>query len=332
MPTDTVRYGMISTAKIGINAHIPAAVKSHNSEIVAICSRFDGPAKQAAEENGIGRWYGSYEELLADPDIDAVVNPLPNSMHHEWTIKAAEAGKHILCEKPIAVTMDEVREMTAAAEANGVLLVEAFTHRLNPHMRRARQLVGEGAVGDVRHFEAVLAFTSRDTSTDVRLKPELAGGGLWDAGCYSVSAARFILGGEPVRAAGVAADSGNYGVDTSFSGLLEFPGGAIAHMRSSVEQPGTNMGEVIGTKGKIRIPHLFEEDTPLVITNADGEERVETFAGEPRFVVQFNDFSECVLTGKAPEFPPEDGLANTAAVLALYASASSGQITAVERV
>lgn len=117
-----------------------------------------------------------------------------------------------------------------------------------------------------------------------------------------------------------------------FSGLLEFPGGAIAHMRSSVEQPRTNFGEVIGTKGKIRIPHLFEENTPLVITNADGEERVETFAGEPRFVVQFNDFSECVLTGKVPEFPPEDGLANTAAVLALYASASSGQITNVEQV
>lgn len=216
MPGDVVRYGMISTTRIGLNAHIPAAAESHNSEIVAISSRSDGSAMQAAEDNGINRWYGTYEELLADPDIEAVVNPLPNSMHHEWTIKAAEAGKHILCEKPIAVTMDEVREMIAAAKANGVLLVEAFTHRLNPHMRRARQLVAEGAVGEVRHFEAVLAFTSRDTSTDVRLKPELAGGGLWDAGCYAVSAARFILGREPIRAAGFAADTGNYGVDTSF--------------------------------------------------------------------------------------------------------------------
>ncbi|MFP6594422.1 MAG: Gfo/Idh/MocA family oxidoreductase [Dehalococcoidia bacterium] len=329
---DVVRYGVISTAQIAINRHLHAAAESHNSEIVAISSRTPERAEQAAKDNGIERWYGSYEELLADPDIDAVINPLPNSMHHEWTIKAAEAGKHILCEKPIAVTMDEVREMIAAAKANGVLLVEAFTHRLNPHMQRARELVAEGAVGEVRHFEAALAFTSRDTSTDVRLKPELAGGGLGDAGCYAVSAARFILSAEPVRAAGFAVDTGNFGVDTSFSGLLEFPGGAIAHMRSSVEQPRTNFGEVIGTKGKIRIPHLFEENTPLVITDADGEERIETFSGEPRFVVQFNDFSECVLTGKAPEFPPEDGLANTAAVLALYASASSGLIASVEQV
>ena len=270
--------------------------------------------------------------MLADPDIDAVINPLPNSMHYEWTIKAAEAGKHILCEKPIAVTMDEVREMTAAAEANGVLLVEAFTHRLNPHMRRARQLVSEGAIGDVRHFEAVLAFTSRDTSTDVRLNPDLAGGGMWDAGCYAVSAARFILSGEPVRAAGFASDTGNFGVDTSFSGLLEFPGGGIAHVRSSVEQPRTNMGEVIGTKGKIQMAHLFEEDTSLVITDSDGNERVEEFDGEPRFTVQINDFSDCILNGTAPEFPPVDGLRNTAAVLALYASADSGKIEPVEQV
>ncbi|MDP6823661.1 MAG: Gfo/Idh/MocA family oxidoreductase [Dehalococcoidia bacterium] len=332
MPGDIVRYGMISTARIGISAHLPGALKSHNSEIVAISSRSDEAAELAAKENGIGRWYGTYEELLADPDIDAVINPLPNSMHHEWTIKAAEAGKHVLCEKPIAVTMDEVREMIAAAEANGVLLVEAFTHRLNPHMRRARQLVAEGAIGDLRHFEAVLAFTSRDPSTDVRFKPELGGGGLWDAGCYAVSAARFILDAEPTRATGFATDSGGYGVDTSFSGLLEFPGGAIAHVWSSVEQPRSNMGEVIGTTGKIQMAHLFEEDTPLVITDADGNERVEEFSGEPRFAVQLNDFSDCILNGTAPEFPPEDGLRNTAAVLALYESAEGGKVASVEQV
>ncbi len=332
MPDGVVRYGVISTAQIAINRHLPAAAESHNSEIVAISSRTPARAEQAAKDNGIERWYGTYEEMLADPDIDAVINPLPNGMHHEWTIKAAEAGKHILCEKPIAVTMDEVREMIAVAEANGVLLVEAFMHRLNPHMRRARQLVAEGAIGDLRHFEAVLAFTSRDTSTDVRFKPELAGGGMWDAGCYAVSAARFILSAEPLTAAAYAHDSGNFGVDTSFSGLLDFPGGAVAHVRSSVEQPRTNMGEVVGTKGKIRIPSLFEEDTPLVITDADGEERIETFAGPPRFTVQISDFSNCILNGTAPEFPPVDGLKNTAALLALYASAASGTIEQVEQV
>ena len=329
---DVVRYGVISTAQIAINRHLPAAVESHNSEVVAISSRTPERAEQAAKDNDIERWYGTYEEMLADPDIDAVINPLPNSMHHEWTIKAAEAGKHILCEKPIAVTMAEVRETIAAAEANGVLLVEAFMHRLNPHMRRVRQLVAEGVIGEPRHFAAVLAFTSRDTATDVRLKPDLAGGGMWDAGCYAVSAARFILSAEPTSAAAFSYDSGNFGVDTTFSGLLEFPGGAVAHVRSSVEQPRTNMGEVIGTAGKILIPSLFEEDTSIIIEDADGNQRVEEFDGPPRFTVQISDFSDCVLNGTTPEFPPADGLRNTAAMVALYGSAGSGNIEPVERV
>ncbi|MDA1257750.1 MAG: Gfo/Idh/MocA family oxidoreductase [Chloroflexi bacterium] len=199
-------------------------------------------------------------------------------------------------------------------------------------MRRARQLVAEGVIGDMQSFEAVLAFTATDTATNVRLSSELAGGGLWDAGCYAVSAARFILDAEPLTAAGYAIDSGNYGVDSSFSCLLEFPGGAIAHVRSSVEQPRTNFGEVIATKGRIKIAHLFEEDTPLVIDAVDGEVSTEEFSGPPRFTVQISDFSECILTGKAPEVPPEDGLRNTAAVLALYDSAATGKVTAVEQV
>jgi xylose dehydrogenase (NAD/NADP) len=331
MSSDTVRYGIISTAAIAINQHIPAALESHNSEIVAISSRTDDRAQKAANSNGIERWYGTYKEMLADADIDAVINPLPNSMHHEWTIKAAEAGKHILCEKPLAVTMTQAREMIAAADANGVLLTEAFTHRLNPQMRRIRQLVAEGGIGNVQSMEAVTAFRVHDPENNNINKPELAGGVIWDAGSYAVSAARFILSGEPVTAIGYTIDSAQYGVPIALSGLLEFPGGAIAHLHCGHEQPRTRYLEVVGTKGRIRLPDIFAEDVSLTITDSDGVERIEDFAGQGRFVVQLNSFSDCILNGKTLEFPPIDGLRNTAALLALYDSAEFGQVTAVEQ-
>jgi predicted dehydrogenase len=159
---------MISRAQIGLNRHIPAARESASSEILAISSRDEDKARKAAEEHGISKWYGSYEALLMDGDIDAVIIPLPNSMHCEWTIKAAEAGKHILCEKPLAVTTDEARRMIGAAKANDVVLVEAFTHRWNPHLRMARRLVGEGAIGHVAGVESAMTFPADRPHGNIR--------------------------------------------------------------------------------------------------------------------------------------------------------------------
>ena len=330
MPKDVVRYGIISTAQIALDRHMPAARESANSNIVAISSRDGAKARRVAEEHGIPRWYGSYDALIVDPDVDAVINPLPNSMHCEWSIKAAEAGKHILCEKPLAVTVDETRRMIDAASANNVVLVEAFTHRWNPHLRMARKLIAEGAIGQVTSLTSALTFPIAEPKGNVRFSPELAGGSLLDAGCYAVYACRFVLGEEPRRVAGFAYDRGGYGVDTTFTGLVEFPNGAVAHIGSSMEQPRRCELVAIGSKGRIEIPNMFDDSGPIIIRVGD-DKRIEATPAPDRFRVQLDEFSECVLTGKPPEFPPEDGLLNTAVLVALLAAAREGVVVDVEQ-
>lgn len=328
MPQDVVRYGLLSTAQIGLNAHLPASYESKNSEIVSISSRSAAKAEAAAKEHGIERWYGSYEEQLADPGIDAIVNSLPNGMHCEWTIKAAEAGKHILCEKPLAVSAEECQRMIDAANANNVVLVEAFTHRWNPHMKMARKLIAEGEIGDVQTIDAALCFNIAEPQGNVRFSQELAGGALWDAGCYAVYATRFVMSAEPVQVIGMSHDSGNWGIDTTFSGTMKFANGAIGNVTTNMEQPFRCFITIDGSKGRIEIPGMFDDSGPIIIKRGDGRngEHSETIATPApyRFVVQFDEFSECVLTGKKPEYPAEDGLRNTAVVEALYKSADTG--------
>jgi len=330
MPDDVVRYGVISTAQIALNRHIPAARESANSEIVAISSRDESTARTAAEQHGIPTWYGTYDELLADASLDAVINPLPNSMHCEWTIKAAEAGKHILCEKPLAMTTAEARRMIAAANANNVVLVEAFTHRWNPHLRKARRLIGEGAIGHLTSLYSSLTFSVAEPKGNIRFSSELAGGSLMDAGCYAVYASRFVLDEEPVRVAAFTYDSGAYGVETTFNGMMEFPSGAVAHVSSSMEEPRRCELIAIGSKGRIDVPNMFDDSGPAVIKTGD-DERVEAVPAPDRFRVQLDEFSDCVLTGKPPEFPALDGLANTAVLVALLSATRSGTVVDVEQ-
>ncbi|HCI85718.1 MAG TPA: hypothetical protein DHV68_02610 [Dehalococcoidia bacterium] len=328
MPQDVVRYGLLSTAQIGLNAHLPASYESKNSEIVSISSRTAARAEEAAKEHGIARWYGSYEEQLADADVDAIVNSLPNGMHAEWTIKAAEAGKHILCEKPLAVSAEECQRMIDAANVNNVVLVEAFTHRWNPHLRMARTLIAEGEIGEVQTTDSALCFNIAEPEGNVRFSQELAGGALWDAGCYAVYATRFVMSAEPVEVIGMSHDSGNWGIDTTFSGVMKFANGAISNITTNMEQPFRCFITIDGSKGRIEIPGMFEDSGPIIIKRGDGRngERSETIATPApyRFVVQFDEFSECVLTGKKPEFPAADGLRNTAVIEALYKSAETG--------
>lgn len=330
MQNNIVRCGVLSTADIALKRLVPAARESSNSEVVAISSRDESKARAVAEDLDIPTWYGSYDELIADPDLHAVINPLPNSMHCAWTIKAAEAGKHILCEKPLAVTTDEARRMIASAKANNVVLVEAFTHRWNPHLRTARRLIAEGAIGHVTSLHSALTFPVAERQGNIRFSKELSGGSMMDAGCYAVYACRFLLGDEPIRASAFAYDSGGYGVDTSFSGLLEFPSGAVAHVGSSMEQPRRCELIAIGSEGRVEVPDMFDDSGPVVIKIGD-EERIEAVPAPNRFRVQMDEFSECVLTGKLPEFPAEDGLANTAALVALLTAARDGTVVDVEQ-
>ena len=299
---DKVRYGLASTARIGFTAHVPGAKTSPSSEIVAVSSRTLATAEAAAKEHGIPFAFGSYQEMIDSNEIDAVINTLPNSMHHEWTVKAAEAGKHILCEKPLSATIQEAREMKAAAEANNVVLVEAFTPRWNTQMRAVRKLVADGEIGDVIRLEAGLSY-SLDDPTDIRLSKALAGGSMMDSGCYAVYAVRFTMSAEPVTAIAIARKNNGAEVDTTFSGFLQFPNGGVGYVWSSVEGPRARILNVIGTNGTITIDDAFDETAPVTVTRGNDDPEVMEMESANRFQVQLDEFSECVLIGKQPRVP-----------------------------
>ena len=319
---DKVRYGVISTAQIALNQHIPAAREAKKSVITAISSRTDEKAKKAATDHNIPKAYGSYDEILTDPEIDAVINPLPNSMHCEWTIKAAEAGKHILCEKPLAVRPSECRKMIDAAKANNVLLLEAFTQHFSPLLKRMLSLVQDGTIGTLNFLRAELCYTLPDWETDVRGNYDLDGGALFDAGCYCVNVARTIMASEPDEVAAYQKLHERNRVDSMLAGLLKFPGDRIAYISTSMEQPFRFPVEIVGTAGVLSTPNLFQgTDLTIRIDAGITEENLDPVN---RFTLQLDHFSEAVLEGKPLRIDPEDGLRNGAVLDALTASAQSG--------
>ena len=328
-----VCYGLISTAEIGLKAHIPAGKQSINSEIISISSRSASKAELTAKKYGIKKWFPSYQEQISDPDIDAVINVLPNSLHCEWSIKAAESGKHILCEKPLGLSVEECQRMIDAANINNVLLVEAFTHRWNPHLRKARELISKGAIGTIVTIDASLNFPAKPKN-NIRFSDSLGGGALWDVGSYVVYAARYVLAAEPIRVYGVSHDSGNWGVDTTFCGLMQFEGGAIANITGSMEELFLCHISINGSNGRIEIPNMFDDSGPIIITTVDRQdcktEQTITVPAPDRFMVQLDEFSCCILTEKHPEFPADDGLKNTAILEALYESARLGRAVDVK--
>ena len=328
---EIVRYGLISTATIGFYAHVPAARTSPNSELVAVSSRNLEAAQAAANEHGIPLAFGSYQEMLDSDEIDAVINTLPNAMHHEWTIKAAEAGKHVICEKPFSVTMAEAREMIAAADANNVVLIEGFTPRWNKQMRTIRRLVADGEIGEVIHLEAGLSFTM-DDDREGRPGDPRGEGSLMGFGCYGVYALRYAMGVEPVLAMALERKRPGVGFDTTANALLQFPNGAVGHLWCCLEGPQRGLLEVFGTNGKITLDGVFTETPPVTVVRGDAEPEVMEMTSTDRFQVQLDEFSECILTAKEPEFPAEDALRNMASILALYESIDSGRAVAVERI
>ena len=227
--------------------------------IISISSRGIEKAKIAAEKYDIKKFFGSYQEQINDPEVDAIINSLPNSMHCDWTIKCAEAGKHILCEKPLATTTDECRKMIDAANANNVILVEAFTHRWNHHLKTAKKIIKNGDLGSVVTTDSSLCFTT-NPENNIRFNPSLSGGALWDAGCYAVYATRFVLSEEPIYANGESFDINNYGVDTTFKGIMEFESGVLSSITTSMNQPFRCHMNIDLTNGRIEICLLYTSD------------------------------------------------------------------------
>ena len=320
----TIRWGLLGASRIARNKHIPATAEATGAEIVAIASRDQAKADAWAAEFSIPTAYDSYDALLADPAVDAVLITLPNSLHAPWTIKAARAGKHILCEKPLATTAQEARAMIAAADEAGVVLMEGFWIRFHPQLPFIRETIAAGTIGEIRLIRAELTYTITDWGGDSRTRADLGGGALFDAGCYCVHIIRHLVGAEPQAATGFQRVHPDCGVDSTFTGLLDFDEGRMGYLATSMEAPFRVCCEIIGTTGRIHTNSLFAAST-VTIAAAGQPDRVETFEPGTGMRAQLEHVSSCIRDGTAPEITAADSIGNAATLEALKRAAETGQ-------
>jgi predicted dehydrogenase len=333
--SEKVRWGVLSTANIGVKKVIPAMQRGQFSTVAAIASRDLAKARAAASSLGIPTAYGSYEELLADPDIDAIYNPLPNQLHVPLTIAAAEAGKHVLCEKPLAMDAAEARTLLAVRDRTRVAIGEAFMIRSHPQWLRTRQLIEEGRIGELRAVSAVFSYFNTDPA-NIRNRPETGGGALYDIGCYCIQSARCGFGQEPTRVAGLIDRDPQLRTDRLTSALLDFPAGHAVFVCGTQLVPWQRV-QFLGTRGRIEIeiPFNAPPDRPTRLFVDDGRDlfgsgmATETFPTEDQYTLQGDAFSRAILDGTPPPVTLEEGIANMAVISAIFEAARSGQWQAI---
>ena len=328
---EPVRFGIISTAKIGIGKVISGMQKSRHCRIEAIASRDLGRARAAAQALGIPKAYGSYAELLEDPDVEAVYNPLPNHLHVPISIEAAAAGKHVLCEKPIALTAEEAEKLIEARDHAGVLVQEAFMVRYHPQWRRTRELVRAGRIGELRVVQGSFSYMNVDPA-NVRNQAGIGGGGLYDIGCYPIAAARFLFEAEPTRVAAQIERDPSFRTDRLTSALLAFPTGQALFVCSTQLVPYQRM-QIFGNKGRIEveIPFNAPPDRRCRIFVDDGSQLADASAETMSFDVidqyalQGDAFAQAIREGTPLEFPLETAVQNMRVVDAIFRSGRSGR-------
>ncbi len=326
-----VKWGVLGVANIAVKKVIPAMQKSAWSEIAAIASRDPRNANDAAAQLRIPKAYGSYDELLADPEIEAIYNPLPNHLHVPWSIKAAEAGKHVLCEKPISLTVAEAKTLLAARDRCGVKIGEAFMVKTHPQWLRSRDLIRTGVIGELRSIVGAFSYFNRDAQ-NVRNVAEWGGGGLMDIGCYPITTSRWIFGEEPLRVAGVVELDPEFKTDRISSAVMEFPSGHCVFTCSTQLVPFQRM-QFFGTKGRIeiKIPFNAPNDRPCEILVDDGRDvfgngiTKEEIPTCDQYAIQGDAFSRAIREGRDVPVPLEDAIANMAVIEALFRSAESGK-------
>lgn len=327
--SDIVRWGLLSTARIN-NALIGPLNVSPRSELRAVASRDQAKAQAYAAEKGIPVAHGSYEALLADPEIDAVYISLPNSLHCEWAIAAAEAGKHILVEKPIAISLDEFDRMAAAAAANNVTMTEAFMYLHHPQTRRALELIGEGKLGQVQTVHSWFHFyLPPENSSNIRLNAGLSGGSLWDVGVYPNSMAITMTGARAPEAVFASQIIGESGVDVAMRGELHFANHVVGQISSGFRTPFREGTWVVGDAGILHLqepwkPGLSGRDSVMLLTDRDGKVTEITTPMIDPYLCEVQAMEACILDGAAPVVPLAHSRIFLQSVMALYASAASG--------
>ncbi len=324
-----VRWGILSPARIGVEKVIPAMQKGELTEVVAIASRDLARAEAAAKRLGIPRAYGSYAELLADPDVDAVYNPLPNQLHVPWSTKAAEAGKHVLCEKPIALSAREARQLIAVRDRTGVKMQEAIMVRTHPQWLGTLELVRSGRIGELRAVQGFFSYFNLDAG-NIRNQPECGGGGVMDIGCYPITTSRFVFGEEPRRVVSLVDRDPNFKTDRLASVILDFPSGQSI-FTCSTQLAAYQRMNFLGTKGRIEveIPFNAPRDRPCRIFIDAGDIFGETteimsFATCDQYTVQGDRFSRAILEDTEVPAPLEDAVSNMRVIDAVFRSAETG--------
>lgn len=326
-----LRFGVLGAAGIALKKVIPAMQKGEWCEITAIASRDGEKARNAARSLGIPKAYNSYEALLADPEVDAVYNPLPNHLHLPWSVRAAEAGKHVLCEKPLTMDAAEARQLIAVRDRCGVRMGEAFMVRTHPQWLRAREIARSGEIGELRALSGAFSYFNNDPS-NIRNIPEYGGGGIMDIGCYPIFTSRFLFGEEPRRAIGLAELDPGLKTDRLASAILDFPSGQAVFVCSTQLVPYQRM-QVLGTKGRIEIeiPFNAPPDRPTRIFVDMGGDlsgsgiRVEEFPVCDQYTIQGDAFSRAILEGRDVPVPLESALENMRIIDAIRNSARSGR-------
>ena len=328
--SNRVRWGVLGAAKIAVEKVIPAMQRGEWTEVVGLASRDAARAERFARALDVPRAYGSYEELLADPEIEAVYNPLPNHLHVPVSIQAAEAGKHVLCEKPIALSTAEAKQLLAARERTGVRMQEAFMVRTHPQWLKVVELLRSGRVGNLRSVACVFSYFNRDAA-NIRNRAEMGGGALMDIGCYPVNLSRFAFGEEPRRVLGLVERDPEWNVDRLTSAVLDFPAGQATFTCSTQLAPYQRM-QFFGTRGRVEVERPFNSpnDRPtrlLVYDDTDNSRGVEVIEIPTcdQYTIQGDLFSRAIREGTDVPLPLEDSVNNMAAVEAIFRSAESGR-------
>jgi predicted dehydrogenase len=315
-----MRFGVLGTADIARTAFVPA-VDGTDHEVVAVASRDGDRAAAVADELDIPRAYSGYDPMLGDDDLDAVYVPLPNALHAEWTRRAADAGLHVLCEKPLGADAEEARDLGEYCDERGVTLMEAFMYRYHPRMERAVEIARD-ELDDVRSVTARFTFRLDDRPDDIRLDPDLAGGSLMDVGCYAIHVARQFLG-EPDLVTGVTTDRRDAGVDTEATAILEYQDGATAQVSSGFETPKTQFYRVEAENGWIAVDEAFNTDGEATTLEyaVDGRTATETFDPVDQYALEVEHFAECAADGRTPVTDADDAAATLRVIEAIRESA-----------
>lgn len=323
MPNRKIRWGVLGYARIARESLIPAIIRSTNSEFHAIASREESKLAECQARYAVAQSHRGYEELLRDPTVDAVYIPLPNSLHREWTIRAAEHGKHVLCEKPLALNASEAREMIAACASHGVLLMEAFMYRYTDRTRQVREVLRSGVLGEIKQVSSTFRFPLANPAS-IKLKPELGGGALYDVGCYPVNfigmvadeAARATVRPESVS---VECDRTG-GIDMNFSALLKYPGGLLAAAHCGFNAHKRICSEITGTKGVLEVPETFFDPAGTLALTLGDERREIPVAASDRYRFEVEDFADAIIHRRAPHFALSETLRNMEVIDRLFAA------------